>query len=423
MTYDDCLEYLYERLPMFQRSGKAALKPDLSNTLKLLEELDNPHLSNKYVHIAGTNGKGTSAHSIASILQSAGYKTGLFTSPHLKSFTERIKINGKEIDKSSVVDFIDRTKKIIEAINPSFFEVTAAMAFYYFEYEKVDIAVIEVGLGGRLDSTNVILPEVSLITSIGMDHTDLLGNSLDKIAQEKAGIIKENVPVCIGQYQEETWPVFSETASYKNAPITLADNKAVLLEDQGVRRQIRYGESIFELDLASDYFLDNVPGIIETVFLLRESGWKIDDKAIQKGLANMISLTGLKGRFQQLRQQPLVIADISHNADGIKQLLDQVKRIPHRRLHLIYGTVKDKKLNEIIPLLNLPNTMYYFTQSKVPRSLSAKDLNELTTQNGLIGEVFENVNLALTMARKNADPEDLILVTGSTFVVAEIDDL
>ena len=423
MTYEESLDFLYRQLPMYQRTGKAALKPNLDNTYRLLEALENPHLQLKFVHVAGTNGKGSSAHSIASILQAAGFKTGLYTSPHLKSFTERIKINGVEVPSSFIAEFVSRIKADIEVIRPSFFEVTVAMAFEYFYQRQVDIAVIEVGLGGRLDSTNVITPEVSLITSIGFDHMDLLGDTLEKIAYEKAGIIKRNIPVVIGDLQDETWPVFEAVAENLSAPIIRATAMVQLLDDMGSTRTISYQNQSYQIDLLSDYYLSNLPGIFETVDTLRQIGWQITEDAIKKGLSNVVHSTGLKGRFQKLGEHPLMIADISHNEPGLQALFKQVGNLEFEVLHLIYGTVKDKDLKRILPILKSKSTRYYFTQSGVPRSLPVEELCEEVRKIDMVGSGYANVNMALTEARKNASSKDLILITGSTFVVAEIDEL
>ena len=403
MTYQETIEYLYTRLPMYQRIGKAAYKKDLTNTLALLEELDNPHLKFKSVHIAGTNGKGTSAHGMASILQKAGYKVGLYTSPHLKSFTERIRINGLEIEEYKVVSFVERIKEAIERIQPSFFEITVAMAFDLFVNESIDIAVVETGLGGRLDSTNVINPEVCLITNIGYDHMDMLGDTLEKIAREKAGIIKNRIPVIIGTKQEETTNVFLETANSNNAPITFAPPTTVPLTDR-----------------SPDYLSKNIPGILSAIDVLRAQGWNISDQDIKEGLRQMNTLTGLKGRFQILEEQPLVIADVSHNFDGLKVLFQQIQRINKGRLLLIFGSVKEKDLKPILDLIP-QDAQIYWTTSSVPRALSVEELAIQGVMIGLQGQCFRNVNEAIEEAKKNAADKDLILITGSTFVIAEID--
>lgn len=405
MTYQATLEYLFTRLPMYQRVGKVAYKKDLTNTIALLEVLDNPHTKFKSIHIAGTNGKGTSAHGIAAILQSAGFKTGLYTSPHLKQFTERIRIDGIEVDQEFVIDFVERLKPHIERIAPSFFEITVAMAFTYFASEKVDIAVIETGLGGRLDSTNVITPEACLITNIGFDHMDLLGDTLDKIAFEKAGIIKRGVPVVIGESTPLTRPVFESKAKEVQAEIIHAKKTDWLPKNP----------------LTPNYLIKNVAGIKTLIQVLINKGWHIEEKHIDDGLSHLNELTGLKGRFQVLAKEPLVIADVSHNQDGLKILFEQIQSIRTGDLHLIFGTVKEKELAPIFELF--PSGKFYWTQSTVPRALPVADLDQMARQHGLIGTCFENVNDAIQSAQNAAKAKDLILITGSTFVIGEIDQL
>lgn len=405
MTFNETLEYLYTRLPMYQRVGKIAYKKDLTNTIRLMDYLDNPHTKFKCIHIAGTNGKGTSAHGIAAILQSAGYKTGLYTSPHLKNFTERVRIDGVEIQEERVVEFITRIKPAIEEIAPSFFEITVAMAFDYFAQEKVDIAVIETGLGGRLDSTNVIIPEVCLITNIGYDHMDMLGDTLPKIAAEKAGIIKKGVPVVIGESHPETSPIFKQIA--KNNDATL----------------IQAGIGNCRPDsLVPDYMIKNVGGIEAVIEELRRSGWNIPGENVEEGLTKITELTGLKGRLQILERNPFIIADVGHNLDGLKVLFQQVERLCKGTLHLVFGTVQDKDLTPIFKLFP-ENKKIYWTESSVPRSLKIEELAIQGVMNGIEGECFKNVNDAISQAKEKVQPEDLILITGSTFVVAEIEGL
>lgn len=428
MNYQQALTYLYERLPMFQRVGAVAFKKDLGNTRRLLEALGNPQNSFKSVHIAGTNGKGSSAHALASILQSAGYKTGLYTSPHLKEFTERIRINGTEVSPEFVGQFVTEHQDLIEAINPSFFEVTVAMAFQHFASEAVDIAIIETGLGGRLDSTNVIDPLVSLITMIGYDHADLLGNTLQAIAGEKAGIIKPGRPVVIGADQPDLLPVFEAKAQEEGAPLKIMRQMRVVTGEQGVFHQdfevLETNKPAMTLrtDITANYFLKNIPGIWGVISELKGQGFDIDDEAIRSGFANIKIQTGLKGRWQIIREKPLVVADVSHNEPGMAQLLDQVSLVPRKRLHLIIGMVRDKDISGVLNLLPKEAT-YYFTQSSVPRSLPASDLRMQADAMGLPGKSFDNVNEALKEAEKNAHSDDFILICGSTFVVAEIDHL
>jgi dihydrofolate synthase/folylpolyglutamate synthase len=421
MDYQKSLEYLYKRLPMYQRIGKAAVKPNLDNTEQLLSYLENPQNAFKSVHVAGTNGKGSSAHALAAILQKAGFKTGLYTSPHLKSFTERIRINGIPISEDEVVSFTTKMMGQVEVIRPSFFEMTVAMAFDYFRNQKVDIAVIEVGLGGRLDSTNVITPEVSLITCIGYDHMDLLGDTLPKIASEKAGIIKNKTPVVIGTYQKETIDTLCEAAKQLDAPVTIA--KEVKVTEIGVSTAtIKYDSRTYSVDIPATYYCMNIPGVLETVKVMRDKGFVITHEHIVDGLRDMSRITGLKGRFQTLDEEPLIIADVSHNKDGISTLMNQVNQHELRELHVIFGTVRDKNMEEILSVLP-KNAHYYWTEAKVPRALPGAELGMAAEGIGLIGQVFTNVNEAISAARKNTNKNDLILVTGSTFVVAEIDGL
>lgn len=409
MIYQETLDYLFSRLPMYQRVGKSAYKKDLTNTLALMEELANPHQKFKSIHIAGTNGKGTCAHGIAAILQKAGYKVGLYTSPHLKNFTERIKINGEEIKEEAVTQFVNKIQSTIDEVEPSFFEITVAMAFNYFSEEQVDIAVIETGLGGRLDSTNVITPEVCLITNIGYDHMDMLGNTLAQIAAEKAGIIKPGIPVVIGQHHEETYPVFIEK---------IKENNAKLYMDQKFSDEVRSSLYPYHKSLNRD----SIRMVIE---VLKELGWSIEDKAIFEGFEDMEVLTGLKGRCQTLSQNPLTIADVSHNVEGLMMLFDYVESIrvnAKGKIHLVFGTVKDKDLKPIFDLFPSDVNLYW-TQSTVPRSLPMEELAIQGVMSGLTGECFKNVNEAIIQAKGKALPEDIVLITGSTFVVAEVNQL
>ena len=378
MNYQECLDYLYSQLPMFQRVGAPALKYDLSNTVALMSALGDPHTKFPTVHIAGTNGKGSSAHALSSILTSAGYTTGLFTSPHLTSFTERMRIDGTPAEQAVVTDFVNGHQALIERIKPSFFEMTFAMAMSHFADSGVDIAIIETGLGGRLDSTNVIHPEVCLITSIGLDHTEFLGDTLDKIALEKAGIIKSNVPVVIGADQADILHVFADVAKQKHAPL----HQALDIEISNIRAE-RTSVSVdvcsnnhllhkdLSLDIIAEYFQKNLPGVIKTVECLKDLGWKISKENITNGLSNVQSRSGLKGRFQVLQEKPLTIADISHNLPGITELVNQLAHIQYDKLHVIFGAVRDKKLDQMLKKLSNLDGHFYFTQSGVPRALPA----------------------------------------------------
>ncbi|MDJ1469450.1 bifunctional folylpolyglutamate synthase/dihydrofolate synthase [Xanthocytophaga flava] len=429
MTYQQTIEYLYSRLPVFHRIGKAAYKADLNNTLALCKHLGNPERKFKSIHIAGTNGKGSSSHMLAAILQSAGYKTGLYTSPHLKSFTERIRVNGEEMPEQKVVEFVEANKAFIEDVQPSFFELTVGMAFDYFAQEKVDIAVIEVGLGGRLDSTNVIQPEVSLITNISWDHTDILGDTLEKIAGEKAGIIKENTPVVISEYQQDIEHVFVNKAKQEHAPLYfasqhidlqdktfVADKRFVSLEENGL-----YTLTL-QLSLVGDYQLKNVAGVIQTVRILQQKGWKIEDSHIQQGIANTVQLTGLKGRWQVLAEKPLTICDTGHNEGGIRFIVEQLKRLSYEKLHIVMGVVNDKDPEKVLKLLP-QDAFYYFCQAHLPRAMDAELLAQKGEMHELKGIVIPDVNDALAEARRRASTNDVIFIGGSTFVVAELKEL
>src|SRR5260221_1618398 len=349
-SYQQAIDYLYTSLPVFQRVGASAYKPDLSNTLALCEALDNPHLKFRSIHVAGTNGKGSSSHMLAAILQTAGYKTGLYTSPHLKEFTERIKINGAEISKEFVVDFVNRMKPVLEKIQPSFFEATVAMAFDYFVQEKVDIAVIEVGLGGRLDSTNVITPEVSLITNISWDHANLLGDTLQKIAAEKAGIIKSNIPVVVSEHQPEVSTVFIEKASNEKNPITFAsdDFQVSNLGDGNFEVKFNAKKETYQLQLKGDYQEMNLAGVLATVTELEKKGFIITQQNIYEGLQHTIDLTQLKGRWQKLGESPLIICDTAHNEAGIREVLKQISKQKFESLHIVWGMVNDKDPERVL---------------------------------------------------------------------------
>ncbi|WP_044204991.1 folylpolyglutamate synthase/dihydrofolate synthase family protein [Flammeovirga sp. OC4] len=422
MTYQETLDFLYAQLPMFQREGKSAFKKDLSNTIALCEALEHPENTFKSVHVAGTNGKGSSSHILSAVLQSAGYKVGLYTSPHLKSFTERVKINGKPIAEDKVVEFVEGIKTHIEEIKPSFFELTVAMAFDHFRNEKVDIAIIEVGLGGRLDSTNVINPEVSLITNIGMDHMDMLGNTLELIAAEKAGIIKPNTPVVISQKQEETTTVFLDKSSKENAPITFAEEVYQWEGANLLKNGSPFLENV-ELEAKGNYQRHNALGVLSVIDQLNQKGdYSISKEAIEEGFKNLSALSGLKGRWQTLQTAPLTITDVGHNEDGWRFVLDQISTLEFKKLWMVLGVVQEKDLPNM--LSKLPkDAYYYYCKPNVPRGLDASILGEEATKIGLKGEVISDVNVAIQAAKSNASKEDLVFIGGSTFVVAEIDEL
>ncbi len=429
MTYTETLNYLYTQLPMFTRIGAAAYKADLSNTITLCAALDNPQNKFKSIHVAGTNGKGSTSHMLASVLQEAGYKVGLYTSPHIKDFRERIKINGQKIEEQFVVHFTENIKTKITEIQPSFFEITVAMAFAYFAKQQVDIAVIEVGLGGLLDSTNVIIPELCVITNIGLDHTNLLGTTLPEIATQKAGIIKASVPVVISQTQEETERVFTNKALEKNTSIFFADkvmevigmdSATIGLQKMKVVNTAKMSITNYELDILGKYQQKNVKGVLLALEILQQYNWNISAQNIVDGLKNIKNNTGLMGRFDMLETSPMLIADVAHNADGITEVLAQIKNIPHNNLHIITGFVADKAVDKVLALFP-KNANYYFTQANIPRALLKENLQETAKQYQLNGEVYNNVNTALQAAKANASKEDIILICGSFFIIAELE--
>ncbi|MBI4947023.1 MAG: bifunctional folylpolyglutamate synthase/dihydrofolate synthase [Bacteroidetes bacterium] len=405
MTYSETLSYLFTKLAMYQRVGVSAYKADLNNTISICKLLGNPENKFKSVHIAGTNGKGSTSHMLAAILQSAGYKVGLYTSPHLKDFRERVKINRKIISKKFVIDFVDKHKSDLEKINPSFFEWSTGLAFDYFAKQQVEIAIIETGLGGRLDSTNVITPLLSIITNISYDHQNLLGNTLEKIAYEKAGIIKQNGIVVIGEKQKETKNVFEKKEKEMNALLLYA-------EDFSSAKNISCG-------LKGIYQKKNIPTVLMASEILNHLGYKINRRSIAKGVKDVCKLTGLRGRWDVLSKNPLIIADIAHNEAGIKEVFKQVKTIKHKNLHVVFGTVNDKDIQKILSLLPQKAT-YYFCKADIPRALDENILTIKAKQIGLNGKSFSSVKEALNSAKKKTSQNDFILVTGSAFVVAEV---
>jgi dihydrofolate synthase/folylpolyglutamate synthase len=426
MNYQQTLEYLYARLPMFQRIGAAAYKADLDNTLKIAEALGKPQQKLKCIHVAGTNGKGSSSHMLAAVLQKAGYKTGLYTSPHLIDFRERIRINGKMIPKEYIVDFVQKYKDVFEKIEPSFFEWTVGLAFDYFAKEEVDVAVIEVGLGGRLDSTNIITPLVSLITNISYDHINLLGDTLEKIAAEKAGIIKPRVPVVVSQYQSESGPVFNAVAREKRASIEFADKIYRVKEMAGEDKYLEIvllnrrtnAEEKYKLDLRGNYQAKNLMGVLRVILHLIEAGFVIEEENIKQGLKQVCRLTGFAGRWQKLGEKPLVIADTGHNEDGIKEVIENLKALEFDQLHFVFGTVNDKNISKILALLP-KDAKYYFVKASVPRALDAEELCGLAKKFRLKGEAFDTVKEGLKAAKKASRKKDMILIGGSTFVVGD----
>jgi dihydrofolate synthase/folylpolyglutamate synthase len=413
---------------MFSRIGAAAYKADLTNTIRLCDTLGNPQHKFKSIHVAGTNGKGSTSHMLAAILQTAGYKTGLYTSPHLKDFRERIKVNGEMVSEEFVILFTERIRPRIEEIEPSFFEITVAMAFEYFAQQEVDIAIIETGLGGRLDSTNVIVPELSIITNIGWDHMNLLGNSLEEIAAEKAGIIKEKIPVVVGEVIPETMSIFEETANEKNAPLSIAERKRHITDWNWEKHELvvevasehQTDHKIYHLDLQGVYQTKNLLTVLEACSILQQKGWKLDNDAIQQGLKHTKKITGLHGRWEVIHTSPLVVMDVAHNADGIRQLVQQAELISHDQLHIIIGMVKDKDIDRVLSLL--PKTAnYYFTKAQIPRALPENELMEKAGKLKLKGDSFPDVNEALEFALQHTHPDDLIIICGSVFLVGEVD--
>lgn len=403
MNYQETLSWLFSQLPMFQHQGRSALNHKLDNIQALAAVLGYPEQKFKSLHIAGTNGKGSSSHMLASVLQQAGYKVGLYTSPHLRDFRERIKINGEEIPESYVVDFVELHKPFFEVHHLSFFEMTVGLAFDYFAKEQVDIAVIEVGLGGRFDSTNIIKPEVSLITNISKDHTDILGTTLPEIAFEKAGVIKNNTPVVISEYQEETAEVFIKKAKLENAPIVFASSI----------------ETDLKTDLQGIYQEKNIKGVLAVLDFLRNDFWEISEEDIKLGLENVVKNTSLKGRWQMLSENPTVVCDTGHNEAGISYVIEQIAQQKFDSLHIVLGFVKEKDVEHVLDLFP-KNAQYYFCKPNIPRGLDVAVLKEIASGKGLTGEAFNSVNEALLAAKKQALPADFIFVGGSTFVVAEV---
>ena len=392
---------MYTRLPIFQRDGSSAYKKDLANTLTLMQSLGNPERAFKSVHIAGTNGKGSISILLSEVYRKNGYKIGLYTSPHLKDFRERIRVNGKKIPKEAVVSFVQSHAEHWQKIGASFFEITVAMAFDYFRDQQVDLAIIEVGMGGRLDSTNVILPELSIISKIGMDHQQFLGDTIEEIAQEKAGIIKPGVPVVLGKNIESVEQVIITQANELKSKVMLADNNAS-----------------FKLPIP-DYQNENLNTVITAIKELKAQGWDLDHKKVNKAIRNTFEKGKIKGRWQVLKKSPLTIADCAHNRDGIYELVNEIEKLKFEQLHIVFGTVKDKDPEYILKLLP-QNAKYYFCKADIPRGFDASELSKLARDQGLNGNPFKSVKKALKQAKKNAKENDLIIITGSIFVIAEV---
>lgn len=427
MTYQETLDFLYEQLPMFQRQGKKAFKKDLTNIRVLCAQLGEPQESYPSLHIAGTNGKGSTAHLLAAVLQAQGKRVGLYTSPHYRDFRERIRVNGELMREEAVVDFVQEQRSAIDKAQPSFFEITVAMAFWYFQKQQVDVAVIETGMGGRLDSTNVLFPELSIITNIGFDHQDFLGETLQEIAGEKAGIIKPNTPVVIGKTHYRTRWVFLDRARDLRAPIRFADVHfdAVKIgqSEAHSQYQVWYNDEIIyenlELGLQGPYQYENLQTVLQSVKSLRALDWDIGEKALQKGLRDVVSLTGMLGRWQILGRKPLCITDAAHNEDGLRSVLQKLQALPKKRLHIVLGFVKEKRLGSLLSLFP-KDAQYYLCTPDVPRGLPTQRLQQTMQSFGFQTAVFESVNAAYKGAQTEATEEDIIFIGGSTFVVAEV---
>jgi len=402
MTYKETLDWMFAQLPMYQQKGQKAYNGKLDNSQSLAAHLKNPHLNFKSIHVAGTNGKGSSSHMLASILQEAGYKVGLYTSPHMKDFRERIKINGNPISEKGVIEFIEKNKTFLETNKLSFFEMSVGMAFDYFSREKVSIAIIEVGLGGRLDATNIITPVASLITNIGLDHTDLLGHTMEMISREKAGIIKANVPLVISEYQEEIAPVFEEIAKERNSDLVYADKEDLL----------EYKTSLF-----GSYQNRNIKGVLAIINLL--NGFSISQEHISNGLMNVVENTGLLGRWQILQEIPKVMCDTAHNNEGLTLVLEQVKLQEFKTLHIVLGFVKEKNLDILLPLFP-KDAIYYFARPNIPRGMDVAILKKKASEVGLEGTIYDSMPKAYKAALSKADKDDFIYIGGSTFTVAEV---
>lgn len=423
MNYQETLNYLYNSTPVFEHVGAVAYKEGLQNTLALDKHFNHPHTNFKTIHIAGTNGKGSCSHSLASILQEAGYKVGLYTSPHLVDFRERIRVNGHCISEERVVKFVEDERKFFEPLHPSFFELTTALAFKYFDEQKVDIAIIEVGLGGRLDCTNIISPILSIITNISFDHTQFLGDTLAKIAAEKAGIIKKGVPVIIGEANEETRPVFQSKANEVNSDIVFAEDNAIVTSSSpmadGGRRYNLSNNSTLIGELSGDYQERNMNTILCACNILKQMNIIKNDDVIAKGLTNICKNTGLLGRWQTIQNNPTVVCDTGHNVGGWNYLAPQIKRQQCNQLRIVFGMVDDKDINSVMYLLP-KNAIYYWTQAESKRAIKAERVAEIAIKHDLRGEIFDNVEVAYTKALKDSNNDDFVFVGGSSYIVADL---
>ena len=423
MNYQETLNYLYNSTPVFEHVGAVAYKEGLQNTLALDKHFNHPHANFKTIHIAGTNGKGSCSHSLASILQEAGYKVGLYTSPHLVDFRERIRVNGQCISKERVVKFVEDERKFFEPLHPSFFELTTALAFKYFDEQKVDIAIIEVGLGGRLDCTNIISPILSIITNISFDHTQFLGDTLAKIAAEKAGIIKKGVPVIIGEANEETRPVFQSKANEVNSVFVFAEDNAIVTSSSpivdGGRRYNLSNNSTLVGELSGDYQERNMNTILCACNILKQMNIIKNDDVIAKGLTNICKNTGLLGRWQTIQNNPTVVCDTGHNVGGWNYLAPQIKRQQCNQLRIVFGMVDDKDINSVMYLLP-KNAIYYWTQAESKRAIKAERVAEIAIKHDLRGEIFDNVEVAYTKALQDSNKDDFVFVGGSSYIVADL---
>lgn len=428
MTYQETVEYLYNQLPMFTRDGPKAFKKDLTNIRLLCDYLGNPQTKFRSIHVAGTNGKGSTSNMLAAILQTAGYKTGLYTSPHIKDLRERVRLNGELVPEQFVIDFVARVKDVTLEIRPSYFELTVAMSFAYFAEQKLDIAVIETGLGGRLDSTNIVTPELSVITNISFDHVNVLGKTLEKIAFEKAGIIKQHKPVVVGEYLPETRPVFENIAAERSAPILFAQDFLQIYSSEIVGNKLQCVVSNanssetkkYELDLTGSYQEKNLLTVLASCEVLQKNGFEITESNISLALANVMKITGLEGRWQVIGEKPLMICDVGHNEAGINLVLSQLQeQHAGKKWHFVIGFVKDKDVQKVLSLFP-PNAQYYFTNAHIPRAMPVLRLKELALGIGLKGESFDDINDAVAAAKKQASVEDVIMICGSFFTLAEL---
>ena len=422
MTYDETVTYLFNCAPPFQQVGGAAYKEGLSTTIALDNHLGNPHRKFRTIHVAGTNGKGSTSHTLAAILQESGYKVGLYTSPHLIDFRERMRVNGTPASKEYVTDFVERHRAFFEPLQPSFFELTTAMAFNYFAEQNVEVAIIEVGLGGRLDCTNIITPELCIITNISPDHTQFLGNTLQEIASEKAGIIKNGIPVVIGETTRETKEVFARKAKESNAPIIFAEEEALLTAATPMDNGYRYSSTVFGEfcgELGGDYQQKNTNTLLSAINILRNSGFAITEESLRKGFTNVCKLTGLMGRWQKIQDNPRVICDAGHNIGGIKYITEQLARVDCRELRIVFGMVNDKDITSVLKMMPR-NAEYYFTQASIKRAMPADDLKNMAERFGLMGNSHPNVKEALEAALSDSSDDDFIFVGGSCFIVADL---